>query len=207
MPTVSPTGFVGSKSPVIITYTNTAVQEFTGVTLKIFIWDGEFNARPSTPTFTIERNSNFPSTEFYADISHFLNEYIEYNTANLDDKVVANVADGMVQWCQVRYEMEYTNTDGDSATHNGYWNAFLFSGGYSYFEDGANYHYQYGILMADAERYVSVNDVMTMPLWMNPLEAFGDDDWNLAEDVWNQITTNWNAESEVGGEYGNNPNP
>lgn len=204
MPTVAPTGFVGCKSPVIITYTNSAVQAFTQVRLKIFIWDGEFNSRPTDPQFTITRSSNFPSTDFYADISHFLSEYIEYNKANLDDDAVTDTADGMVHWCQVRYEMSYTHTDNSARNHNGYWDAFLFSGGYSYHEDGANYHYQYGILNTNAKRYVHKDDIMVMPLWMNPIESFPDQDWNLAEQVWNQITTNFNTAS-ASGDYGNPP--
>tara|TARA_R110000803_G_scaffold16021_2_gene44083 strand:+ start:1594 stop:2214 length:621 start_codon:yes stop_codon:yes gene_type:complete len=206
MPTVAPTGFVGSKSPVIITYTNSAVSVFTSVNLKIYIWDGAFTSRPSSPTFTIARTSNFPSTDFYADISHFLNEYIAYSSANLDDKAVGDTASGMLKWCQVEYTMGYTHTDTTARTHTGFWDAFLFSGGYSNFEDGANYHYQYGITMVDAERYVHKDDVMVMGLWMNPLESFADTDWNLANDVWNQVSQNWDAVS-IDGSYGNNPTP
>lgn len=206
MPTVAPTGFVGSKSPVIITYTNSVVSAFTSVNLKIYIWDGDFGTRPSQPVFTIARTSNFPSTDFYADISHFLNEYIDYSSANLDDDAVGNTASGMLKWCQVEYTMNYTHTDTTARVHTGFWDAFLFSGGYSNFEDGANYHYQYGITMVDAERYVHKDDVMVMGLWMNPLESFADNDWDLAEQVWNQITTNWDAVS-IDGSYGNSPTP
>lgn len=74
----SPTGLLGVRSPIFITWdgTGVAASDIRYFKLEIYAWTGEESAKPATPIYTIDRQSGFVDSYPTADIAPLLeNEF------------------------------------------------------------------------------------------------------------------------------------
>jgi len=166
MAVISPTGLLGVRSPIFITWNGTGVSasEINSFQLEIYAWNGEESAKPATPIYTINRTSGFVDSFPTADISKLLeNEFINRVSKLTQDAIVDNSPDSLL-WVQVDYDINY-DVGGTPTTDAGSTDVFIATYGYGKFVEGANPNITKPILQKH-ERYAYDTDAFMMPIFL-----------------------------------------
>lgn len=166
MAVISPTGLLGVRSPIFITWNGTGVSasEINSFELEIYAWNGEESAKPATPIYTINRTSGFVDSFPTADISKLLeNEFINRVSKLTQDAIVDNSPDSLL-WVQVDYDINY-DVGGTPTTDAGSTDVFIATYGYGKFVEGANPNITKPILQKH-ERYAYNTDAFMMPIFL-----------------------------------------
>lgn len=166
MAVISPTGLLGVRSPIFITWNGTGVSasEINSFELEIYAWNGEESAKPATPIYTINRTSGFVDSFPTADISKLLeNEFINRVSKLTQDAIVENSPDSLL-WVQVDYDINY-DVGGTPTTDAGSTDVFIATYGYGKFVEGANPNITKPILQKH-ERYAYDTDAFMMPIFL-----------------------------------------
>ena len=166
MAVISPTGLLGVRSPIFITWNGTGVSasEINSFELEIYAWNGEESAKPATPIYTINRTSGFVDSFPTADISKLLeNEFINRISKLTQESIVESSPDSLL-WVQVDYDINY-DVSGTPTTDAGSTDVFIATYGYGKFVEGANPNITKPILQKH-ERYAYDTDAFMMPIFL-----------------------------------------
>lgn len=166
MAVISPTGLLGVRSPIFITWNGTGVSasDINSFELEIYAWTGEEASRPATPIYTISRTSGFVDSFPTADISKLLeNEFNNRISKLTQDAIVTNSPDSFL-WVQVDYDIEYFD-DPFVVNDTGSTDVFIATYGYGKFVEGANPNINKPILQK-YERYAYDTDAFMMPIFL-----------------------------------------
>ena len=162
----SPTGLLGVRSPIFITWdgTGVAASDIRYFKLEIYAWTGEESAKPATPIYTIDRQSGFVDSYPTADIAPLLeNEFNNRISKLTQDALVINSPDSQL-WVQVDYDIEYFD-DPFIVNDTGSTDVFIATYGYGKFVEGANPNINKPILQK-YERYAYDTDAFMMPIFL-----------------------------------------
>ena len=166
MAVISPTGLLGVRSPIFITWNGTGVaaSDIRYFNLEIYAWTGEEASRPATPIYTINRTSGFVDSFPTADISKLLeNEFNNRISKLTQEAIVTNSPDSFL-WVQVDYDIEYFD-DPFIVNDTGSTDVFIATYGYGKFVEGANPNITKPILQK-YERYAYDTDAFMMPIFL-----------------------------------------
>jgi len=166
MAVISPTGLLGVRSPIFITWNGTGVSasDINSFELEIYAWNGEESAKPATPIYTINRTSGFVDSFPTADISKLLeNEFINRVSKLTQEAIVDNSPDSLL-WVQVDYDINY-DVGGTPTTDAGSTDVFIATYGYGKFVEGANPNITKPILQKH-ERYAYDTDAFMMSIFL-----------------------------------------
>jgi len=162
----SPTGLVGVRSPIFITWdgTGVAASDIRYFNLEVYAWTGEETAKPATPIYTIDRQSGFVDSYPTADIAPLLeNEFNNRISKLTQESLVINSPDSQL-WVQVDYDIEYLD-DPFVVNDTGSTDVFIATYGYGKFVEGANANITKPILQK-YERYAYDTDAFMMPIFL-----------------------------------------
>ena len=109
MAVISPTGLLGTRSPILITWngTGTAASDILYFKLEIYAWTGDKDVRPASPTYTINRTSGFVDSFPTADIAPLLENYISQGISKIDLSSIATLTPSTMLWVEIDYDIEY----------------------------------------------------------------------------------------------------
>ena len=156
-------GLYGTRSPIYVTWSGTSVTSINSVELEIYIWTGARGSRPASPHITINRTTGFGSnTTHTTDISSLIADQINTNIAKLFNDSILSEQNNRIAWVQIDYDVTY-NT---STNETGSTDIFQVIEGYSYFDEGANYVYEEGVLAPNTEYNTYEYNVEMMPVFL-----------------------------------------
>ena len=163
----SPTGLLGVRSPIFITWdgTGTAASDIYYFKLEIYAWTGDKDVRPADPVYTINRTTGFVDSYPTADIAPFLENLFDQKTTNLDTDTFTTLSSDSLLWVEVDYDIEYLD-DPFVVNDTGTTTRFLATDGYSDFVDGANKDIGRAILMEARDKYLYELDTYNMPIYL-----------------------------------------
>lgn len=163
----SPTGLLGVRSPIFITWdgTGTAASDIYYFKLEIYAWTGDKDVRPADPVYTINRTTGFVDPYPTADIAPFLENLFDQKTTNLDTDTFTTLSSDSLLWVEVDYDIEYLD-DPFVVNDTGTTTRFLVTDGYSDFTDLANKDIGQAILMEASEKYLYEFDTFNMPIYL-----------------------------------------
>lgn len=162
----SPTGLLGVRSPIFITWdgTGVAASDIRYFKLEVYAWTGEESAKPATPIYTIDRQSGFVDSYPTADIAPLLeNEFNNRISKLTQEALVTNSPDSQL-WVQVDYDIEYFDAP-FVVNDTGSTDVFIATYGYGKFVEGANPNINKPILQK-YERYAYDTDAFMMPIFL-----------------------------------------
>ena len=164
----SPTGLLGVRSPIFITWdgTGTDASDIYYFKLEIYAWTGTPTARPTDPVYTIDRTTGFVNSYPTADIAPFLENLFDQDITYLGTDLLSTwpLATNLL-WVEVDYDIEYFD-DPFIVNDTGTTTRFLVTDGYSDFVDGANKDIGTTILMAAEDKYLYELDTYNMPIYL-----------------------------------------
>lgn len=163
----SPTGLLGVRSPIFITWdgTGTAASDIYYFKLEIYAWTGDKDVRPADPVYTINRTTGFVDPYPTADIAPFLENLFDQKTTNLDTDTFTTLSSDSLLWVEVDYDIEYLD-DPFIVNDTGTTTRFLATDGYSDFIDLANKDIGRAILMEARDKYLYELDTYNMPIYL-----------------------------------------
>lgn len=156
-------GLYGTRSPIYVTWSGTSVTTINSVELEIYIWTGARGSRPASPHITINRTTGFGSnTTHTTDISSLIADQINTNIAKLFNDSILSEQNNRVAWVQIDYDVTYNTSTNDTGSTD----IFQVIEGYSYFDEGANYVYEKGVLAPTTEYNTYEYNVEMMPVFL-----------------------------------------
>lgn len=167
MAVISPTGLLGTRSPILITWNGTGVSasDIYYFKLEVYAWTGDKDVRPATPIYTIDRQSGFVDSFPTADIAPLLEAEFNHRVSKLDTEDLVTMSPDSVLWVEVDYDIEYFDAPfivNDTGTTT----RFLAVYGYSHFTDGANFDLGQPILLDNLDKYFYELDTYNMPIYL-----------------------------------------
>lgn len=167
MAVISPTGLLGTRSPIFITWngTGTAASDIYYFKLEIYAWTGDKDVRPASPTYTIDRTSGFVDAFPTADIAPILENEFNQRVSKLDTDDLVTMSPDALLWVEVDYDIEYLD-DPNVVNDTGTTTRFLVTDGYSKFTDGSNKDLGQAILIEDQDKYFYEFDTYNMPIYL-----------------------------------------
>jgi hypothetical protein len=166
MAVISPTGLLGVRSPIFITWDGTglAPSDIRYFNLEIYAWTGEESAKPATPIYTIDRQSGFVDSYPTADISKLLENEFNNRISKLTQSAIVKNSPDSFLWVQVDYDIEYLSAP-FVVNDTGSTDVFIATYGYGKFVEGANPNISKPILQK-YERYAYDTDAFMMPIFL-----------------------------------------
>jgi len=168
MAIVSPSGLLGTRSPLLITWDGTSTTSVDRFKLDIYAWTGDKDNRPSDPIYTIDRTSGFVDIYPTADIAPLLEDEFNHRISKIDQDDLVVMSPDSLLWMEVDYRVEYQDKSNPptSQVSTGTTTRSLIVYGYSHFTDGANKDLAQEILMEDQYRYLYEFDTYNMPIYL-----------------------------------------
>lgn len=166
MAVISPIGLVAARSPLLITWDGTGLtpSDIRYFKLEIYAWSGEEASKPSSPIYTIDRQSGFVDVYPTADIAPLLeNEFLNRISKLHSDAIVTNSPDSQL-FVQVDYDIEYLSAP-FVVNDTGSTEIFIATYGYGKFTEGANHRIQ-GPLLQEKDRYAYDKDAWMLPIYL-----------------------------------------
>ena len=77
MAVISPTGLLGARSPIYISWDGSGTAEVESFTLEVYAWTGDKDTRPASPIYTIARTSGFVDIYPTANIAPLLRDQFD----------------------------------------------------------------------------------------------------------------------------------
>ena len=167
MAVISPTGLLGTRSPILITWngTGSSASDIYYFKLEIYAWTGDKDVRPASPTYTIDRTSGFVDAFPTADIAPILENEFNQRVSKLDTEDLVTMSPDALLWVEVDYDIEYFD-DPNVVNDTGTTTRFLVTDGYSKFTDGSNKDLGQAILIEDQDKYFYEFDTYNMPIYL-----------------------------------------
>ena len=167
MAVISPTGLLGTRSPILITWngTGSSASDIYYFKLEIYAWTGDKDVRPASPTYTIDRTSGFVDAFPTADIAPILENEFNQRVSKLDTSDLVTMSPDALLWVEVDYDIEYLD-DPNVVNDTGTTTRFLVTDGYSKFTDGSNKDLGQAILIEDQDKYFYEFDTYNMPIYL-----------------------------------------
>ena len=167
MAVISPTGLLGTRSPILITWngTGSSASDIYYFKLEIYAWTGDKDVRPASPTYTIDRTSGFVDAFPTADIAPILENEFNQRVSKLDTDDLVTMSPDALLWVEVDYDIEYFD-DPNVVNDTGTTTRFLVTDGYSKFTDGSNKDLGQAILIEDQDKYFYEFDTYNMPIYL-----------------------------------------
>ena len=167
MAVISPTGLLGTRSPILITWngTGSSASDIYYFKLEIYAWTGDKDVRPASRTYTIDRTSGFVDAFPTADIAPILENEFNQRVSKLDTEDLVTMSPDALLWVEVDYDIEYFS-DPFVVNDTGTTTRFLVTDGYSKFTDGSNMDLGQAILLEDQDKYFYEFDTYNMPIYL-----------------------------------------
>lgn len=167
MAVISPTGLLGTRSPILITWngTGSSASDIYYFKLEVYAWTGDKDVRPASPTYTIDRTSGFVDAYPTADIAPILENEFNQRVSKLDTEDLVTMSPDALLWVEVDYDIEYLS-GGFVVNDTGTTTRFLVADGYSKFTDGSNKDLGQAILLEDQDKYFYEFDTFNMPIYL-----------------------------------------
>ena len=167
MAVISPTGLLGVRSPILITWngTGSSASDIYYFKLEVYAWTGDKDVRPASPTYTIDRTSGFVDAYPTADIAPILENEFNQRVSKLDTEDLVTMSPDALLWVEVDYDIEYLS-GGFVVNDTGTTTRFLVADGYSKFTDGSNKDLGQAILLEDQDKYFYEFDTFNMPIYL-----------------------------------------
>jgi hypothetical protein len=167
MAVISPTGLLGTRSPILITWngTGSSASDIYYFKLEIYAWTGDKDVRPASPIYTIDRTSGFVDVYPTADIAPILENEFNQRVSKLDTSDLVTMSPDALLWVEVDYDIEYLS-GGFVVNDTGTTTRFLVTDGYSKFTDGSNKDLGQAILIEDQDKYFYEFDTYNMPIYL-----------------------------------------
>ena len=165
MAVISPTGLLGTRSPILFTWDGSNRDRLDGMELEVYAWTGDKDARPASPIYTINRTSGFVDSYPTADIAPLLENEFNQRVSKLDTDDLVTMSIDALLWVEVDYDIEYIN-GGFVVNDTGTTTRFLIADGYSKFIDGSNKDLGQAILLEDQDKYFYEFDTFNMPIYL-----------------------------------------
>lgn len=167
MAVISPTGLLGTRSPILITWNGTGLSgsDIYYFKLEIYAWTGDKDVRPASPIYTIDRTSGFVDAYPTADIAPILENEFNQRVSKLDTEDLVTMSPDALLWVEVDYDIEYFS-DPFVVNDTGTTTRFLVADGYSKFTDGSNKDLGQAILLEDQDKYFYEFDTFNMPIYL-----------------------------------------
>ena len=107
MAVISPTGLLGTRSPILITWngTGTAASDIRYFKLEVYAWTGDKDVRPASPTYTIDRTSGFVDSYPTADIAPLLENEFNQRVSKLDTDDLVTMSTDALLWVEIDYSL------------------------------------------------------------------------------------------------------
>ena len=172
MAVISPTGLLGTRSPILITWngTGSSASDIYYFKLEIYAWTGDKDVRPASPTYTIDRTSGFVDAFPTADIAPILENEFNQRVSKLDTEDLVTMSPDALLWVEVDYDIEYLD-DPNVVNDTGTTTRFLVTDGYSKFTDGSNKDLGQAILIEDQDKYFYEFDTYNMPIYLGDVAS------------------------------------
>jgi hypothetical protein len=167
MAIVSPTGLLGARSPIYISWDGTGTAEVESFTLEVYAWTGDKDTRPATPIYTISRTSGFVDIYPVANIAPLLRDQFNPLIGKWTSASELNYSPNSFFWVEVDYEVDYNN-GGGTLNSTGTTTRFMVCNGYTDLIENANKDLQQGILWDGDSRYMGYNDTHQLPVYLGP---------------------------------------
>jgi len=167
MAVISPTGLLGTRSPILITWNGTGLSgsDIYYFKLEVYAWTGDKDVRPASPIYTIDRTSGFVDAYPTADIAPILENEFNQRVSKLDTEDLVTMSPDALLWVEVDYDIEYFS-DPFVVNDTGTTTRFLVADGYSKFTDGSNKDLGQAILLEDQDKYFYEFDTFNMPIYL-----------------------------------------
>lgn len=167
MAVISPTGLLGTRSPILITWngTGSSPSDIYYFKLEVYAWKGDKDVRPATPIYTIDRQSGFVDVYPTADIAPLLEAEFNPRVSKLDTEDLVTMSPDSLIWVEVDYDIEYLS-GGFVVNDTGTTTRFLAVYGYSHFIDGANFDLGQPILLPELDKHFYELDTYNMPIYL-----------------------------------------
>lgn len=167
MAVISPTGLLGTRSPILITWngTGSSASDIYYFKLEVYAWTGDKDVRPASPIYTIDRTSGFVDAYPTADIAPILENEFNQRVSKLDTEDLVTMSPDALLWVEVDYDIEYFS-DPFVVNDTGTTTRFLVADGYSKFTDGSNKDLGQAILLEDQDKYFYEFDTFNMPIYL-----------------------------------------
>ena len=172
MAVISPTGLLGTRSPILITWNGTGLSgsDIYYFKLEIYAWTGDKDVRPASPIYTIDRTSGFVDAYPTADIAPILENEFNQRVSKLDTEDLVTMSPDALLWVEVDYDIEYFS-DPFVVNDTGTTTRFLVADGYSKFTDGSNKDLGQAILLEDQDKYFYEFDTFNMPIYLGDVAS------------------------------------
>ena len=169
MAVISPTGLLGTRSPILFTWDGSNRDRLDGMELEVYAWTGDKDARPASPIYTINRTSGF--VDFYptADIAPLLEAEFAPKVSKLATEDLVTMSPDSLIWVEIDYSLDWFNTESTplgAGTDTGTTTRSLAVYGYSHFTDGANKDISQPILLDNLDKYFYEFDTFNMPIYL-----------------------------------------
>lgn len=166
MAVISPTGLLGVRSPIIISWDGASSVTMQQFKLEIYAWTGAKNVRPSDPVYTIDRQSGFVDIYPNADIAPLLQDLFDQKLDKISVEEPDNLGTESILWLQIDYTIGYIDSTPASQLVTGSTTKALITDGYSDFLDGVNKDLGATFLVQGDERYLSGLDTYNLPVYL-----------------------------------------
>jgi len=166
MALISPTGLLGVRSPIIISWDGASSVTMQQFKLEIYAWTGAKGSRPSDPVYTIDRTSGFVDIYPNADIAPLLQDLFDQKLDNISVDTIDNMTTESVLWMNIDYTIGYIDSSPASVQDTGTTTTALITDGYSDFLDGVNKDLGATFLVQGDERYLSGLDTYNLPVFL-----------------------------------------
>jgi len=166
MAVISPTGLLGVRSPIMISWDGTSSVTMQQFKLEIYAWTGAKTARPSDPVYTIDRTSGFVDIYPNADIAPLLQDLFDQKLDNISVDTIDNMTTESVLWMNIDYTIGYLDSTPSSQLVTGSTTKALITDGYSDFLDGVNKDLGATFLVQGDEKYLSGLDTYNLPVFL-----------------------------------------
>ena len=165
MAVISPTGLLGTRSPILFTWDGSNRDRLDGMELEVYAWTGDKDARPASPIYTINRTSGFVDSYPTADIAPLLENEFNQRVSKLDTDDLVTMSTDALLWVEIDYDIEYIDA-GFVVNDTGTTTRFLIADAYSKFIDGSNKDLGQAILLEDQDKYFYEFDTFNMPIYL-----------------------------------------
>ena len=166
MAVISPTGLLGVRSPIMISWDGASSVTMQQFKLEIYAWTGAKTARPSDPVYTIDRTSGFVDVYPNADIAPLLQDLFNQKLDKISVEEPDNLGTESVLWMNIDYTIGYIDSTPASVQDTGTTTTALITDGYSDFLDGVNKDLGATFLVQGDERYLSGLDTYNLPVFL-----------------------------------------
>lgn len=165
MAIVSPTGLLGARSPIYISWDGSGTQEVESFQLEIYAWTGDKDVRPASPIYTINRTSGFVDIYPTANIAPLLRDEFQALIGKWTQSQELNYSPNSFFWVEVDYDIDYNN-GGGTLNSTGTTERFMVSNSYSTLLEGTNATITNHILWNTDNRCYHENDTQMMPVFL-----------------------------------------